>query len=118
MAGAGVGTEGSRSASAGVVRGRAMGERRRGGRLWARLRHDPVAAASAVFLVLVTLAAVLAPALAPGQPAKLLVAAAVGPTPLPSLPHRGLVGPDQGMLGSNRPPDPRYELERGEFQTI
>ena len=45
-----------------------MGERRRGGRLWARLRHDPVAAASAVFLVLVTLAAVLAPALAPHDP--------------------------------------------------
>ena len=44
-----------------------MGERR-GGRVWARLRHDPVAAASVAFLVLVTLAAVLAPALAPHDP--------------------------------------------------
>ena len=72
MAGAGVGMEGSRSAAAGAVLERGTGERRRGGRLWARLRHDPVAAASAVFLLLVTLAAVLAPALAPHDPSAII----------------------------------------------
>jgi peptide/nickel transport system permease protein len=46
--------------------------RDRVGRLRARLRHDPVAAASAAFLVLVGLAAVLAPALAPHDPAAIV----------------------------------------------
>ena len=41
---------------------------RRGGRLRARLRHDPVAAASAAFLALVAMVAVLAPVLSPHDP--------------------------------------------------
>ena len=72
-----------------------MGERRRGGRLWARLRHDPVAAASATFLVLVTLAAVLAPALAPHDPYAIIDRPMAPPGDFASLSfpgeHRGWV---------------------------
>jgi len=66
-----VGLENSEAGAPSAARGRRAAARR-SGRLGARLRHDPVAAASAVFLVVVTVAAAFAPALAPHDPSAII----------------------------------------------
>jgi len=72
VAGAGVDIEGSEAGTAPAAPRRAVAGPGRGGGLWPRLRHDPVAAASAVFLVLVALASALAPWLAPHDPSAII----------------------------------------------
>ncbi len=59
-------------------------EARERGRVWARLVHDPLAAASAVFLVVVAAVGVLAPLVAPNDPYAILA-------PPLQPPGRGLV---------------------------
>jgi peptide/nickel transport system permease protein len=59
---------GIEAAPASARRPAAAAGRPRGSRVWSRLRHDPIAAGGAAFLVLVGFVALLAPALAPHDP--------------------------------------------------